>query len=324
MATSENGFDLLRGALRRAGEVVDGTSKYHETALRYMNNVYRDVLSGGTVFDVDVGEPWAWARAVTPGNFTLLVPYETGTVSLTNGSTSGSFSNAPAASLGSFNDRFLKVLGHNEYYRITAHTAGATSFTLDASYLGTTGTTLSFKCHKLIYDLGANILRLVEPFRIYDFADYREDDPIIFGIELNRFRVEFPLARLQSGIPERFSILYQSDTVFKVQVSRSVQINSIKVDFDYVPVPTDIIESISSIPIIPRDKRVVLEYATAHHVLMDKEDSKADYYLNLTRSTLRSMLEASHKVYQNTSKRRGQIIPRLDEVRRTRFIVQED
>lgn len=321
---SENGFDLLRGALRRAGEVVDGTSKYHETALRYMNNLYRDIVSGATVFDVDVGEPWPWARAQTPGTFTLVVPYETGTVSLTNGSASGTFSSAPGASLGSFVDRFLKVLGHNEYYRIISHTAGSASFTLDANYLGTTGTTLTFKCHKLIFDLGTNILRLVEPFRIYDFADYREDDPLIFGIELNRFRTEFPVARLQSGIPERFAVLYQSDSSFKVQVSRSVQINSIKVDFDYIPVPSDIIESTSSIPIIPRDKRVVLEYGTAHHIMMDKEDSRADYYLNLTKTTLRSMLESTHRSHQNTSKRRGQIVPRLDEVRRTRFIVQED
>lgn len=325
MASSENGFDLLRGALRRAGEVVDGSSKYHESALRYMNNVYRDILSGSSIFDIDVGDPWPWARSSTPGSITLLPPYETGSVTLTAGLTSGTFSSAPASSLGSFVDRFLKVSGHSEYYRIVSHTAGSASFTIDLAYLGTSGSGQTFKAHKLIYDLGASILRLVEPLRVYNLSDFREDEPLIYGIDANTFRREYPLARLESGVPERFATIYQDDTSYKIQICRTmVSGTSIKADYDYVPVHADIIESISSIPVIPRDKRVVLEYATAHHILMDKEDSKADYYFKQTQSALRSMLESSNRVTTHTSKRRGQIVPRLDQIRKTRLLVQPE
>jgi hypothetical protein len=321
LANSNSTSDLLKGALKKAGEATDGSSRRQDLALREMNRFHKDFLAGANEFDVDVGEPWSWAREENPRTIVLKAPYETGSVSLTNASVNGTFSSAPSSTLGSFAGRFLKVEGRADYYRIATHTAGASAFTIDTAYLQETGATLSFQAIPLIYELGEGILRLCEPFRVYQPQSISDDnDGQIFGIDINTLRREFPFYRMTPSVPERFATIFRdvaNAVSWKVQFS-GYPLEETKVDFDCIPVPEDLYDSEESFPKIPIEHRPVLEYATAYALCMDKGDAKADHWRALTQAKLRSMLESSNKEIQQVSKQRGQLVPRADLASRRR------
>lgn len=322
MSNSFTGADILKGTLQKAGELADGSSIYEELALKFINNFYLDLLSSSSMFDIDIGDPFPWALSSTPLVVILRKAYETGTVALTSGSSAGVFSTPPSASLGSFVNRHIKMSeDFGEYYRITAHTAGSANFTLDTEFLGDTGN-FNFKAHKLIYDLGSNILRLVEPFRVYQERGFNMDcdeDLMIQGLEAATLRSDFPLTRLVLAIPTRFAPIYQNDDSYLIQMNASV-LEDMKADGDYVPLPTSIINSQESIPVIPREHRSILEHGAAHLLSVEKGMSeKAQYYLGTTKALLNTLIRSKNKTMRNTSKVRGRLIPRDDRVRAFRF-----
>lgn len=314
MANSYTGADIINGALRKAGELADGTSPYQELAVKVVNDCYLDLLSASSLFDTDIGEPWPWAKSDFPISLILEAPFDDGSLTLTNGSDAGTFSVAPAVGLGSLVDRFVKVNNVPDFYRIKTHTAGATAFTLDAPYQGDSDSGLAFRAHKLIYNLGTSIARIVEPIQLYRNQAWDDNDMKIFGLDADRFHKEFPLARLQMGLPTRFARMKQSDSVFKIQMNRSVS-ESVKVDIEYVPYPETITPSVDSIPIIPREKRVFLEYAGAHFLCLDKglKDQAATWFSH-AQNCLRSMLRDNNRKDAEVSKNYGRILPRQDQV----------
>lgn len=148
--------DLLDGVLRRCGEMTSdlGTSPLQAAALLYLNQIHNTVITGGNELEIDVDESWIWAKARRPVVLNLNPPVTAGSVSLTQGSTAGTFSTAPQvnASNASVEGWYLKPDNGPEIYRIIQHTSGLTAFTLDAnfpqaSYAG------SFHCFQLEYDL---------------------------------------------------------------------------------------------------------------------------------------------------------------------------
>ncbi len=140
--------DLIEEILQISGEMTDGTSPFDSIALNRLNSVYKSLLSGGSEFDVEMGEPFHWAQAKKPIVLELS-PLVEGTVTATNGSRAITFSSGPASSL---TGRFIKFSSRDDIYRIAEHTAASTSATLDQTYLDDSDT-LSYKAYKLDYDL---------------------------------------------------------------------------------------------------------------------------------------------------------------------------
>lgn len=98
---------------------------------RIVNEIYEDVLAF---------EQWEWLR----GKITLVqdVALTTGTASVTEDSTAVTLSSAPATSRAGY---LFSVDGSNETYRITSHTGGSTSLTLDYPFLGSTEALAAYK-----------------------------------------------------------------------------------------------------------------------------------------------------------------------------------
>lgn len=310
MANMRTTEDLIEDALRKAGEKTDGTSDYIADAVKYMNGHYRKILSGGNYLDVDLGDPFYWAKAKYPGVITVEVPYDTGTVTLTQGSTSGTFSSAPAASQAG---KYLQINGIWEYYRIVTHTAASTSFTIDSPFNDSTVTS-AYKALKLDYDLdAASILRLFAPFKCYrsqtSDADYEGK---VVGLDIRSFEKKYPLFKITSGTPTEFAFLYETDGLVTVRFNKYVSVNT-KIEYDYIPVPTDLTNDSSSIPIIPDGHRELLSMATAYSILLDKEDSKASHYLSATQSAMKALAAAFHREAMQVSRNRGRLIARGDD-----------
>lgn len=156
MANFRTTADLLDGVLRRCGELTSdlGTSPLQPAALLYLNQLHQTIICGGNELEVDIDESWIWARARRPIVVNLNPPITTGSVTLTQGSTAGTFSSAPQlnSSNVSVEGWYLKPTNGPEVYRIATHTSGLTTFSLDAAFPQSSyGSTYS--CFQLEYEL---------------------------------------------------------------------------------------------------------------------------------------------------------------------------
>ena len=310
---SDPASTMLDDILRKAGETTNSPKR--TKALKYLNQAQIVVLSGSSEFDTDKGEIYPWSLAPIQKSFVLKAAYEVGTVSLTNGSTSGTLSDPPAYSLLGY---YLKIDDRPEYFIVTAHTGGNASMTLEVEYTGDTGGTLSYSAKKIRYDLGSDILRLVSPLNVYRGQNYGfSNSSQIYGLEFAEFKKKYPLTDLITGVPTEFAEIGQTDnaaTALEILFNRVVTQDT-KVDFDYVPYPAAMTDAANSYSVLPRDNTDVLVYISVFKLLIDKNDEKMmNVYFKLAQSKLMAMSVAKNKKAQKTSFRRGQMVPRQDQV----------
>lgn len=168
MANFRTTADILDSILLRSGEVTNGNSNYETRALEYLNRINHSILAGGNEFDTEVSEPWTWARADAPMILELQPKYNTGTISLTNGSEVGAFSAAVTDSLEGW---YIKVESRDGVFKLAEHTAGATAFELNGAYDGTTGTTLTYRAIKLDYELVSTHITINDTNNKLDFEE---------------------------------------------------------------------------------------------------------------------------------------------------------
>lgn len=319
MANSSSTQDLIKGVLQKCGEVLDGNSAFHELALKYINQAYHEIISGANEFIGPTGHSWRWARS--RGIFQIVPFFSTGTVSLSSGTKNGVFSDIPNDSAAGY---ILKIDNEPTYYEIATNTASTAAFTLRSNYLGETSSQKSYKAIPLRYDLVAasglsrGILRLLNPLKIYEnrdleFLESGSDQGRIYGLDWDSFVEAWPLRDLQNGTPSRFATDTRSDTTWVIQFNK-YPTNTMQVDFDYVGLQDDLVDSSDDIPLLPREYRNSLECAAAHYLLVDKEEKeKAGYYFNLAKVKLQALHDADFQVDNETGRSFGKLIPRMDE-----------
>ena len=67
MANLKTTTDILQDALFHAGEPQGTNSEYYNQALTYLNRIYQEICSGGSMLDPNIDEKWWWLRKSTPG-----------------------------------------------------------------------------------------------------------------------------------------------------------------------------------------------------------------------------------------------------------------
>lgn len=319
MANGADTKSLIKRSLEDCGELGNGRSDYHEYALEVMNEVYLGTLAGSNIFGLEVGEAWSWARNSIPRSFILQPIYNTGVLTLTNGSTSGTFGTAPSSSLGSFKGRTLIINDRPSAYVIVAHTAGATGFTLDQNYIEASGSDLQFNALPLRYNLGSKILRLAEPMRLYgDFSSdsLDEDDRgLIHCIDINELRKKNPIHRITQAMPNRFGIQRRNDDEFWIEVNGYPDVAT-KVDFDCVEIPTEgLIDTEESIPLIPREHRGVLHFGTSHFIAIKKKEAEmANYFLKMAQGAWKAMEKSERRNVTVGGKNSGRMLARQEQL----------
>lgn len=132
----------------------------------YLNKVYQNLLSGGNLFDPDTNESWIWAQAKRPILFSLM-PTVTGTATMTEDSTAGTFGSAPSISL---EGRILMLANQADVYKIATHTAGATAFTIDQPYILSSGS-YNYTAAKLDYDMYDDTIIITNKNNKIDFSE---------------------------------------------------------------------------------------------------------------------------------------------------------
>lgn len=320
MANNYSTADIVKGVLSACGERTDGTSPYQLSALKYINNVYKNVISGANEFAPEIGDAWTWATQQS--SFIQYGYYNNGTVSVTQYSNAGSFSAVPQFNSQniSLENYYLHVGDDNDHdwYRITAHVAGQTNFTLEAIFLEDTNAAASFRAAPILKDLGAGILRLIEPFRIYknrilEYGETYKDTGQIYGISQLEMQKYWPLRFLKNQIPAKFCTVTRSESSWVVQFN-SYATDPFKIDWSWIPIPDELVDSTTSIPIIPFEFRDLLVTGAAHYLLLDKsQGDKAQRYFGLTQAKLQAMHLSEEKMAKLVAVQFGQMTPRLDD-----------
>lgn len=141
--------DILDEILQKSGEPTNGNSPYETLARTYANKVHHAIIAGGNIFELNVDEPWMWARSRFPIAFELQPAYTSGTVNITADSTDFAFTTASAVSLEGWH---FQVNGKSTVYKIMNHTAGSTTAQLDSGFIDSTGA-YSFRAFKLDYEI---------------------------------------------------------------------------------------------------------------------------------------------------------------------------
>ncbi len=240
--------------------------------------------------------------------------YKTGSVAVTNNSTAGAFSVAPAASLAGY---FLKVsgsaLGNADIPRILTHTAGATAFVLDAAFTGATATAASFDAFKLEYQLAAtDILRLISPMRQYRTSD---PDYSIQQVDGAAEDASYPLALVEGGMPTRYSIVnVGANGLITVRFNRwggTDPTDYIRVEYDYLFQPSALIDDANNFPLVPVPYRRMLADWALVYIHQDKNDDRVQQVeARATKGLLAMMKENQKRLGSPGRFRMGHITPR--------------
>jgi hypothetical protein len=169
---------------------LDQTVSSQATLLkRWINNAQQTVLRS---FE------WPFNRAVVPLVIQTVPDYSTGTVATTAGSTSITFSTAPTDTNGSnvsVANRFIQTSSSKDWYRITSHTSGTTSATLEIAAIYTAAAaTLTIR--KVYYSTDSTVDRIIQIFQ--DILPYQliETTPEFFQ--------SFNPGFLSSGTPRMY------------------------------------------------------------------------------------------------------------------------
>lgn len=294
MANYTYSSDLLNDALFRAGEPTDGTSDFDTQALAYLNRAYQAVWMGGSEFAPEVNENWWWLKA--EATLTLQTSITTGTISVTNNSTTITFSSAPSSSVAGW---FFKIDDHADVFKISSHTGGNTGATLDSVYTGTTDTAASFRLFLLEYDLATDVLTLISPMRTYQDAH----NPI-YGISMRQMEDDWPLNQTWQGVPTRFAMVDNNTVRFN-----GYPTSLARVDYDYLKIPSDLTDSGTEEPLIPRQYRRILSLMTAYWLLQDKNDDRMTGVGAEAKSLIHAMSRENRKYWTQIGNA-GWIFPR--------------
>jgi hypothetical protein len=298
--------DLLEDVLFRAGEPTDGTSDFDTTALRYLNRAYQIIWTGGGEFDESLNEEWWWLRKRPPGVLTLQPKITAGTVQVTNGSASITFTAAPDPALdaSTASGWFFKVDAHPDVFRILTHTSGNTAATLGSVYTGPTATAARYTLVKLEYPLATDVLRIFSPMRVQQGGRAE-----IEGRDVNALDRDYPLTHLQGGVPRAFAPVGERT----VRMSHSGGASGtalIRAEYDYLRRPADLTDSGSEEPLVPQPYRKVLADMATFYLFLDKNDARAEGAGRLAQGGLRAMAREQRRRQQSTARTNGQILPR--------------
>lgn len=307
MANYTTSQDIVNDVLTRGHEPTDGTSDFDTDVVTWLNRAYLGILSGGAELDPDVDEEWWWLRADDQGVLTLNPLIETGTVTVTNNSASITFSSAPTPSVAG---RHFKVDDHADVFIITAHTAGQTGATLESVYTGTTNATASYRVFQLDYDLDSSVLYPSQAMTAFQNSRLKID-----GISLEELTDKWPRNEPRSGVPHNFAMIGDQ----KVRFSHFGGLTStdlIKVDYEYLALPTDLADDGSS-PLVPRQYRYILADWTLSILLAAKDDTAAGNMALLAQRGIRAMAKQHRRrMARMSGGNYGKIHPRQRQLRR--------
>lgn len=230
---------------------------------------------------------WYWAKDYT--SVRIEPYYSTGTVSATQDSATITFSTGPAESK---TNHYIQIGGYNEVYKIAAHTAAATTATLEVAYTGDTTSGAAMKIWNPIINLPTDCREVAcvwndwldKPMQPLGPEKLREFMASTKWTVQSRPRYYSVLDYFEPASPEVEATRYRQLMVHPAILNRAT---TIKIDYIKEVVSLD---SDTDEPIMPIEDRMVLFYgACAHSWHRERDPEAAARYDGLYQQRLAQM-----------------------------------
>lgn len=229
----------------------DDTS-FDDKFKEWINNRYR-VLCGK--------RSWNWL--IKDSVIQTVTQITTGTVNVTNNSTSFTFSSAPSVSVANW---FIQFGDTENWYEISSHTASQTAAALSNTFIGTTNTAATYKLRKVYYLLPS------DTGKVLDMRETVSDRKITYVPirQLDRYVPD----RTQTGDPDFYSIVgMNSSKLFRVEF-HPVPSQALNVSVRYYQVASEMSLDADT-PLIPEPFHDILVWdALATYGYMFLDDSR--------------------------------------------------
>lgn len=217
-------------------EVSDRTGIYDSAVSSDLTKIKRWI----NMAQQDIGGRMNWPFMLAHEIVQTVAGITTGTVSVNSASTSLTFSSAPSVSV---TDWFIKLQGSDDWYKVTAHTASATSATITPAYGGSSNLSAgTYTLRKLFYatstplDSILDIKKTVNG-RFLESYSARDRDllaPLYFDAgEVYGYISSIP----ESDGDLRFSLFYSPSSVENLQVRGIKRITDLSADADVSIIP---------------------------------------------------------------------------------------
>ncbi len=296
MANFQYTQDIKKYILFKAGEKTDGTSDFDTKAIEYINAAYRKIWTGGGEFDVDINEDWIWLKARS--TLTLQPEITTGTISVTNNSTTATLSASQATDVASY---YLRITGDEDIFRISTHGGATDALVLDSVYTGTTSTAASYTLFKLDYAFASDTIDILSPMIT---TRENDNDNKIEGVTIAKLP---SLKYVSAGVPNRFAYLDDNNIRFDKYAD-----SLMRIDYWYKKRPADLTDSGTEEPEIPLRHRHVLGNVALWDLLLDINDDRAETVGLSVKNGLIAMSRENQARIAMIGGTYGQILPRWD------------
>lgn len=258
-----------------------------------LNSAHLSIVSGGLELNKDkmdrsMSQPFIfpWALSSTPLIVNTVAPIDTGTISVTNNSTSATLSASQATSLAGW---YIRIGEDEEVYRIAAHTGGTDAITLDAAYVSTTNATATYKAFKLDYAFGSSDLLLPTGVIRSRWGE-------ISIVDANEMEQQYPLNDVDEGNPTLAGLVSQGDYAITVRLSHYTE-SAERLTLPYVAKPAALDTSTNN-PILPKHHRKLVAYLATFYELRANDDDRALSYFK-TAQDLFVALKAESRKFNN-------------------------
>jgi hypothetical protein len=292
--------ELRADALWRAGEPQSSSSQFWVKSLEYLNRIQQGLLLGGGIavgrdlatsagiyahlVDLPITD-WWWARALG----ILMTPTTiSATATFTAGSTTVTFTPVSATDLDGYRIVPSDTTVLDFMPKVSAHTAGAGTLTMDVSAPASGSTDVVFA--KDTVALPSDFLRFtMAPTRQRVLTDG-------YPIEVGAREIgPAPWRTLSQGAPTRASLTGPQTLAFN-----SYDTVPYRLEFEYIAMPADLIAGAT--PILPAHHRACLAVGAAMLMLFDKSDlSRAQNLASEYREMIRRMTQEQTKAMSGSS-----------------------
>lgn len=215
---------------------LDQTQTAQATLLkRWINNSQQMILRA---FE------WPFNRSVVPLVIQTVADYTTGTVSTTAASTTITFSTIPKDPNNnnvSMASRYIQTSSSNDWYRITAHTSGTTTATIEIGAT-TTATTATLIIRKVFYSTDSTVDRIIQVWQSILPYQLVETSPEYFQsfnpgfLSTGTPRMYMPAGLDSSGYPQ-FKLWPNPDAVINLYVDYLKTATDMSADADVSVIP---------------------------------------------------------------------------------------
>lgn len=296
--------DLKASALWLSGEPQDGSSDYDAKSVDYLNVIYQTLVNGGTLGTRDVATAaglyshlveiattdWLWLRKFPPYAFVTTPailgsaatvnqstppPVIIGTVKVTNGSPTITFSIAPAVSVQGWR-LFLVTQAAGianaplTVPRILQHTAHSVTATLDTGWPQETQTVANFVLFQAEYPLPTDFARFCESPSVQGGPGGPMPLRLSIGSSEQVFD-RYPMQSMSQGAPSEAARV--NDDIIQMNAWDT---QSYRIEFSYIQMPAVLATGATPAqePLVPIRFRHLLAIGAAMLICLDKVDSR--------------------------------------------------